>query len=62
MKRRVIRLTLAAGVALVASAPFSGTSSAITCGPLVEDACYLVFSNCGVSDTTRKVCDRIAPL
>lgn len=55
------RLTLAAALAACASAPMTGTSSAINC-TRIETVCATVGAVCNLSDVGRTVCAKIAPL
>lgn len=67
MKNRLVRLTLGAGLALVATAPLTQSASAWYCSPEVEAVCTAYGLACRfVPDTNGKInphyylCEQIA--
>jgi hypothetical protein len=61
VRTRLVRLTLAGGIALCAATPFSGTSNAINC-TRIETVCATVGTVCVLTDFGRTICQKIAPL
>lgn len=61
MKQRAVRTALAGGLVLLATAPMTGTSSAINC-VRIETVCTTVGVACNAADFLRTVCQKVAPL